>query len=76
MQKGESWSGHIERTYAEHSFWQKSNSTPRRYWDVRSSDGEMHSIRVHAYSTWSRGGAGDAVIKIEGQLDPSLIVRN
>ena len=71
-QKSESWSGTIERTYAERGFLSRGNSPSKRYWDVRTSDGEVETVRVYSSHTWNCGHRGVGVIKREGELDPVL----
>ncbi len=84
-QMHESWSGTLVRVYDEKSILGKVLpgifSEPQRYWEVRTSTGEIKTARLYLL-TWYRGKPdlpfevkpGDPVIKEQGYIDPGLDV--
>ena len=53
----------------------RGHSSRTRYWDVRTSDGEVRSVRIWSRSLWGAARPGDGLIKREGELHPDLIAR-
>lgn len=75
QQTKEAWQGTIVRAYQEKPFWGTRRTSAHRCWDVRSSNGELHTVRVYARSLWSAGVPGQYVVKNAGELDPDLYAR-
>jgi hypothetical protein len=70
LQKRQEWSGWIERTYSSRGILSTNRTRSKHYWEVRSSDGELHTVRIYSSATWSAGWTGAPVIKTAGELDP------
>ena len=74
LQKQESWSGTVVRVYTQPGFGRRHTSRTR-YWEVRTTDGEVRSERIWSQSLWSAASPGDRLIKREGQLHPQFVGR-
>lgn len=75
LQKQESWQGVVTRVYLERSILSSRKSSGNCYWDVRTTDGELRTIRIRVRDHWYSARPGDSVIKREGILDPEVLTR-
>lgn len=71
LQRREQYSGTILRVYSERSF--ASRHSFNHYWDIRSSDGALHSARIRSTSIWNTGHSGLRVSKQAGELNPTIV---
>ncbi len=73
-QMHDSWTGTVVRVYDGDSFFTRisagSFGWPHRYWEVRTSTGEIKTVRLYS-RPWQQVRAGDAVIKQQGHIAPS-----
>ncbi len=74
LQKQEGWSGTVLRVYTRPWFGRRHSSVTR-YWDVRTADGQVRSVRIWSRTLWSAASPGDGLIKREGELHPDLLPR-
>ncbi len=72
-QTKEAWQGTIEKGYTSSLSFASTDRKRRRFWDVRSSDGSVRSVRVYSDALWRMGRPGDPVVKHAGQLEPYLM---
>jgi hypothetical protein len=75
QQEQEAWSGTMVRVYAKPGYLGGRKSSARRYWDVRTADGEVRSVRIWSRSLWNDARPGDWLIKRGGELHPDLLPR-
>jgi hypothetical protein len=77
-QMHDSWTGTVVRIYdADSTFTWVSGGAfgmPRRYWEVRTSSGEIRTVRLYSWP-WQQARPGDAIIKQQGQIEPSAAPR-
>jgi hypothetical protein len=74
LQKQEAWSGTVVRVYTQPGLGRRHSSVTR-YWDVRTADGEVRSVRIWSRTLWGAASPGDELIKREGELHPDLLPR-
>src|SRR3990172_12116692 len=60
-QKQEAWSGTVVRVYHEKGLLAGQNSPKNGYWEVRTTDGDVRSVRIWTRSVWSYAGPADSV---------------
>lgn len=70
MQRREEFSGSIVKIYSERSF--PGSKHFDHYWDVRSADGAIHTLRIRSKSFWSSAHSGAFVTKRSGEIEPTL----
>jgi hypothetical protein len=70
LQRREEYGGTIVRVYSERSM--AGRRSFNHYWDIRSTDGRIHSARIRPKSVWSAGHSGYSVIKRAGELNPAI----
>jgi hypothetical protein len=72
-QTREEFTGTIARVYDHKPFFSGRDSVGERYWDVRTAEGDVHSVRIRPRSLWSDARPGDRVVKRAGEANPGLI---
>lgn len=72
-QRRQEYSGTITRRYSALQF--ASRKSYRLYWDIRSSDGEIHSPWIRPRSYWESAREGAHVVKKAGELYPTVVSR-
>jgi hypothetical protein len=70
MQRREEFTGTIVKIYSERSF--PGSKHFDHFWDVRSPDGELHTVRIRSKSSWSSAHSGAYVSKRAGEIDPTF----
>lgn len=70
LQKREAFSGAIERIYAERSFLSGRRKSFKHYWDIRGTEGDLHTLRIPSKAAWAAAHRGQWITKRAGELYP------
>jgi len=70
LQTREAYSGTIERIYAERSLLSGRRNNFNHYWDIRGTDGELHTLRIRSKAAWGAAHRGQWINKRAGELYP------
>lgn len=71
--RNEALTGTIVRSYEKGSHRSQSRGSSKRFWDVQTPDGKVHSLRVYSSSIWRDAIPGETIVKEAGTLDPRVI---
>lgn len=71
--RNEALTGTIVRSYEKGGHRTQSRGSSKRFWDVQTADGNVHSLRVYSSSIWRDAIPGETIVKEAGTLDPRVI---
>ncbi|MBI4717079.1 MAG: hypothetical protein HY763_04685 [Planctomycetes bacterium] len=73
LQTRETWQGEVVRVHHGNWFFTSKRRSRRWYWDVRTTDGGVRTVRVYGAGKWPTASRGDWAVKQAGTLDPYVI---